>query len=43
MTYVLQKRKEEELVYKIRNTNRKIEIAELAYQKACKALGMNPI
>lgn len=31
MTYVLQKRKEEELVYKIRNTNRKIEIAELAY------------
>ncbi|CAD8065519.1 unnamed protein product [Paramecium primaurelia] len=42
MTYVLQKRKEEELVYKIRNTNRKIEIAELAYQKACKALGINP-
>lgn len=31
MTYVLQKRKEEELVYKIRNTNRKIEIAGLAY------------
>ena len=40
MTYVLQKKEEEELLYEIRNLKRKIEIAELAYKKAFKSLGM---
>ncbi|KAM3131638.1 hypothetical protein pb186bvf_016302 [Paramecium bursaria] len=40
MTYVLQKKNEEELLYKIRNTKRKIEIAELAYKKAIVTLGL---
>ena len=40
MTYVLQKKNEEELLYKIRNTKRKIEIAELAYKKAVVTLGL---
>ncbi len=40
MAYVLQKRKEEKLLYEKKNLERKILIAEPMYEKAKKALGL---
>lgn len=41
MTYVVQKRTQEKLLYEKKNLERKILIAESVYEKARKALGLH--